>query len=109
MPGRSAKLFTQPGELLGKILIAQLGRAKAVEAAGIICPLWIVEIGRAARQRVGLNGLPYGIKYICASFHNDDQIAAAGYIEPCSLVVFALQSYHRLFAPAGSKAPPEDR
>jgi hypothetical protein len=45
--------------------------AEAVEAAGIICPLRITEIGRAGREGVGLHRLPDGIGKIRAGFHHD--------------------------------------
>src|ERR1035437_3112944 len=56
-----------------------LRRAEAVEAAGIIPPLRIAEIGFAADKRFGLHRLP--INKICAAVHHDDQITAAGDVE----------------------------
>ena len=58
-----------------------LRRAEAVEAAGIICPIWIAEIGRAAGEGVGLHRLPCGMENICAGFHNNNQVAIANNIE----------------------------
>ena len=56
-------------------------RAEAVEAAGIIRPLWIAEIGRAVREGGGLQWLPDGIGKIGGGFYHDDQIAAARDVE----------------------------
>src|ERR1039458_7780834 len=46
-------------------------RAEAVVTAGIIRPLRIAEIGRAAGERVGLHRLPDRIGKIRAGFHHD--------------------------------------
>jgi hypothetical protein len=56
-------------------------RAKAVATNGVIRPLGIAEITRAAGERVGLRRNPGGIGQ-SAGFHHNDQIAGSGDGEP---------------------------
>jgi len=55
-----------------------LGRAKTEETGGIIRPLGIAEIGRAAGEGVGSHRNPGGIGQVRGSFHHDDQAAGSG-------------------------------
>ena len=55
-----------------------LGRAEAVETGGIIRPLGIAEIGRAAGEGVGSHRSPDGIGQIRGGFHDDDQAVGSG-------------------------------
>src|ERR1039458_3517564 len=57
-------------------------RAQAVETGGIIRPLGIAEIGRAAGEGVGSHWRPNGVSQVRAGFHHDDQVASAGDVEP---------------------------
>lgn len=69
-----------------------LRRAEAVETIGVIGvirPLRIAEIGRAACEHVGLNGLPHWAGKIGAGLHNDDQFADAGDVEPELMILHA--------------------
>ena len=53
-----------------------------VETGGIIRPLGIAEIGRAAGEGVGSHRRPDGIGQVRAGFHHDDQVAGPGDGEP---------------------------
>ena len=57
-------------------------RAEAVETGGIIRPLGIAEIGRAAGEGVGSHRRPGGIGQVRAGFHHDDHVAGPGDDEP---------------------------
>ncbi len=59
-----------------------LRRAEAVETGGIIRPLGIAEIGRAATQGVGPHRSPRGIGQVRGGFHHDDLIVGPGDDEP---------------------------
>jgi hypothetical protein len=55
--------------------LTPLWRAKTVITTGIIRPLRIAKIGRAAGECVGLNRLPNGIGKIRAGFHHDGDVS----------------------------------
>jgi len=55
-----------------------LRRAKSGRSAGVIRPLGIAEIGRAAGEGVGRHRRPDGVGEACAGFNDDDQVAGPG-------------------------------
>jgi len=57
-------------------------RTETVETAGVIRPLGIAEINRATGEGLGGQRNPHGVGKVCAGFHNNDQTAGAGDIEP---------------------------
>jgi len=58
------------------------GRTEPVETSGIICPLGITEIRRAAGEGVGRERHPAGDRQIRGSDHDDGQVRGAGDVEP---------------------------
>src|SRR5208282_575802 len=66
-----------------------LRRAEAVETTGIIRPLGIAEIGRAAGESVGSHRRPGGIDQIRAGLHHNDQVAGPGDGEPELIRLYA--------------------
>ena len=57
-------------------------RAEAIEPGGIIRPLGIAEVGRAAGQGVGAHWNPDGIGQVRGGFHHDDQVLAPVMVNP---------------------------
>src|SRR5208282_2060359 len=55
---------------------------KAVKATGIIRPLRVAEIGRAAAKGIRRKGRPSGISQIRAGLNHHDDIGSAGDVEP---------------------------
>jgi subtilisin family serine protease len=53
-------------------------RAQAINAAGIIRPLWIAKIGRAARQSVGSHRSPIRRFQVRAALHHNDHASRTG-------------------------------
>src|SRR5438477_12464665 len=60
------------------IWLMRLWRAEAVETGGIIRPLRIAEIGRAAGERVGGHRRPDGMAQVRAGFHHHGIIGCPG-------------------------------
>ena len=62
-----------------------LGHAKAVETGGVVRPVGIAEIGRAAGEGDGLQRRPDGIGQVRAGFHYDYKAVGGGDVEPKSI------------------------
>ena len=67
-PERLRTILLLPWGEVNAYMTIPLWRAEAVEAVGMIRPLRVAEIRRAAGERVGLHRLP--IKEIRAGFHH---------------------------------------
>src|SRR5437763_17114055 len=63
------------------IWLMRLWRAEPVETGGIIRPLRVAEIGRAAGERVGGHRRPDGMAQVRAGFHHHDPAAGPGDVE----------------------------